>query len=63
MYEREKTFRVGRNAANEEFKKLFTEADEDKDDHLNLDEYLSFVDKCEDAKDARDEPSVLKTRE
>lgn len=42
---------------------MFTEADEDKDEQLNLAEYLSFVEKCEAEKSSRGEPSVPKTKE
>lgn len=62
-FERERQTPAGREAASEEFKKLFAEADEDNDELLNLAEYLSFVEKSEAAKAARGEPSVAKTEE
>ena len=61
--ERERTTPAGREAAVEEFKKLFAEADADKDARLNLEEWLSFVEKSEAAKATRGEPSTPKTKE
>ena len=54
---------AGREAATEEFKKLFTEADADGDGRLNLEEWLSYVQKHEAVKAARGEPSTPKTKE
>ena len=59
----ERTTPAGREAAGEEFRKLFTEADTDGDARLNLEEWLSFVEKSEAAKATRGEPSTLKTKE
>ena len=53
----------GREAALKEMKKLFAEADADKDGRLNLAEWLSFVQSNEAAKAANGEPSTPKTKE
>ena len=53
----------GRKAAGEEFRRLFAEADADKDRRLNLAEWLSFVEKSEAAKGARGEPSGANSQE
>ena len=53
----------GRKEAADEFKKIFAEADADKDGRLSLEEWISFVDKTEAVRKARKEPSTPKSEE
>ena len=53
----------GRRAAGEEFRKLFAESAADKDGRLNLAGWLNFVEKSEEAKEARGEPSTYQGKE
>ena len=53
----------GRKEAADEFKKIFAEADSDKDGRLSLEDWISFVDKTEAARKARNEPSTPKSEE